>query len=170
MRKLKLPKFMRRSFKKKRPVTEDDPDFFHPNEPCLMDLFNKHRFHPFSFSLGWLLLFLWFPFGVVLGTARAILFPIFYMPLCVIVNIFNLEWMLWKFVAPFFGIITVLKNKENYHPASEAPIVISNHCTDFDGFMNNIFNFTVLPKYILLFIIIIIIILYVYINTNINTI
>jgi hypothetical protein len=62
-----------------------------------------------------------------------------YMPLCVVMNIFNLEWMLWKFIAPLFGIITTLKNKENYHHASEAPIVISNHCTDFDGIIIVIF-------------------------------
>lgn len=107
----------------------DSQEFCHPNEPPLSDLFNKRRFLPFCRS--YILLVCWFPFGIILGLLRMILFPLMYMPLCSVFIFFHKENLLWKTIGKYvFGINTVLKNEQHF---SNCPIVVSNHQTDFDG-------------------------------------
>ncbi|KAH7816925.1 putative ancient ubiquitous protein 1 [Monocercomonoides exilis] len=113
--------------------TSDDMDFNHPGEPPLKSMFNKERIQkPWTLKTH-LFFILWFPFGLVLGTFKFLTVMFVGMPLMVIFNLFDKEWLFWQTVGRFYNFWSYVRNPEMLAPASEAPIITCNHVTDLDG-------------------------------------
>jgi 1-acyl-sn-glycerol-3-phosphate acyltransferase len=53
---------------------------------------------------------------------------------CVLIFIkIHQEPFYWKYIGRMFGFDVRFRNKEIFGSAQEAPIIVSNHITDFDG-------------------------------------
>jgi hypothetical protein len=106
--------------------------FEHEGEPPFVTLFNKSRFTEGSW-FSYLLLVLWFPFGIIWASVRLVLTFAIGMPLLTVFNIFDGERLFWLLVGNFFGFHSKLTNPEALATPEQAPIIVLNHITDFDG-------------------------------------
>ncbi|KAK2960579.1 putative ancient ubiquitous protein 1 [Blattamonas nauphoetae] len=111
----------------------DDPDFNHPGEPPLIQLFNKSRIVPNQSIKSYILLALWAPFGLIIGSLRFVLLFIIAMPLLMIFSIFNAEPLYWKTVMRAVGFKPRLTGNIPLAKPEEASILVCNHVTDIDA-------------------------------------
>ena len=111
---------------------DDDPDFNHPGEPPLRDLFNKRRFHPFKWRTHlWLMLY--FPFGLVFGSLKFVGTLFIAIPFLTIFGWFDQEWIFWQLFGFVWNFWSYVRNPDMLATPEEAPILCCNHVTDFDG-------------------------------------
>lgn len=113
---------------------DEDPDFNHPGEPPLKELFNKTRIHPFKWSTHWKLI-LYFPFGIVLGCFRFVFSFLIAIPMLTIFNFADMEWLFWQIFGKIFNFWSYVRNPDMLALPEDAPIICCNHTTDFDGML-----------------------------------
>lgn len=107
--------------------SDSDVDVNTPGE----HLWNFSRLIPHLRCVDWLFLLIWSPFGLVLCLIRCICWPIG-MLLYPLFNCLGLGRCLMKVMAPLWGVHTRINGLEQLDE-SLAPIMVSNHISDFDA-------------------------------------
>jgi len=109
------------------PKSEPGADVNTPGE----HLWNFSRLKPNMHCLDWVFLVIWTPFGVFLCLLRCIFWPVG-MLLYPLMNCLGLGRCVMRVMAPLWGVharISGLEELDN----SFAPIMVSNHISDFDA-------------------------------------
>jgi len=94
-------------------------------------LWNFSRLKPDLNCLDWAFLIIWMPFGMLLCLVRCILLPVG-MLLYPLFNCLGLGRCSMRVMAPLWGVQTFISGLEELDD-SIAPIIVSNHISDFDA-------------------------------------